>query len=170
MPKVNPTAAELRALYRSHKQPKTPGTTGLPLPPSSPVASSPPSNPSTARVAAPERHHGHPKRQEQPLSTSVVDAAGHIRTEIDKKGSSYAVAPPEANCPLDDTIIYGLVLRAFGRDREVDYLELQRRCRAAGYPGGAQVVTLANVRNYIRLHHGWDGIPYTAYLTGTQPS
>lgn len=92
-----------------------------------------------------------------------------MRTEIDKKESSYAAPPPAANCPLDDAIIYGLVLRAFEGEREVDYLELQRRCRAAGYPGGAQVVTLANVRNYIRLHHGWDGIPYTAYLTGTQP-
>ena len=92
-----------------------------------------------------------------------------MRTENDKKGSMYAAVPPAADCPLDDTIIYGLVLRAFGRDREVDYVELQRRCRAAGYPGGAQVVTLANVRNSIRLHPGWDGIPYTAYLTGTQP-
>lgn len=176
-----PTIAELRAFVQRHHAAK-PSASKPPEPPAQTTVGLPAyTQPPDATRDATERHHGQKPRQKQALSAIEVDERGELRSETDKKASSPRSCEHQspgkptkkgiagAGCPFDDHVIYGLVLRAFGLDTEVTVTDINQRCIDAGFPGGAEAVTLAISRKFVGIRNGWNGLPYTAYITGNRP-
>ena len=184
------TASEWREHFRRLRdRPNSQDRHELKNPPERPATRSTAASHTNAYPSTPQRHYGDARRQFPPhtacetqaqlvtvLETDKKElepapATCELRSETDKKGHENAVdtGRPAGECPLDDRVIYGLVLRAFAGERELEFVEVNRRCRSAGFPGGAQAVTLAIVSKYVGVRNGWNGLPYRAYLTGRMP-
>lgn len=100
--------------------------------------------------------------------------ADTMSTEADKtspRARTAATLTTSTPCPSDDATIYALTLRAFRRDESVDFDEINARCVAMQFDGGAQVVSVAIMRGYVGVR-GVGGYrpPYRVYLTGRRPN